>query len=271
MHTLLPGIPTLQDFSVTQIELWLLCLLRVSFCVFLMPVLMNEEVPLSVRAGLSFFVSLAIFPAIPAQTVALPETPAEIFALALRELYVGIVMGFTGTFAFVGLRMAGAWIDQELGFSMIQLFNPIAGEEETAMGNFLQIVFGLLMIVSGNYVLWLQAIGESFRAIPLGGAEFNNAGMLASFTHLSTMAFIFGLKVSAPVIVTLFLTSVALAIVARIMPQVNAWLIGMPLKIGLGILLLWSTLPMMWSLFQAYHDQVISRALIMQRLMSPGS
>lgn len=270
MQTLLPGIPTLQDFSVTQIELWLLCLLRVSFCVFLMPVLMNEEVPLSVRAGLSFFVSLAIFPAIPAQSIALPESPAALFSLALRELYVGIVMGFTGTFAFVGLRMAGAWIDQEIGFSMIQLFNPIAGEEETAMGNFLQIVFGLLMVVSGNYVMWLQAIGESFRAIPIGAAEFNPGGLMSQFTYLSTLAFIFGLKVSAPVIVTLFLTSVALAIVARIMPQVNAWLIGMPLKIALGVLLLWSTLPMMWSLFQTYHEQVVNRALIMQGLMAPS-
>jgi flagellar biosynthetic protein FliR len=190
--------------------------------------------------------------------------------MALRELYVGLVMGFAGTFAFAGLRLAGAWIDQEIGFSMIQLLNPLAGEEETAMGNFLQLLFGMLLIASGNYILWLQAIGESFRAIPLAAAQFRSEAILEGFTRLTTLSFEFGIKAAAPVMVTLFLTSVSLAIVARIMPQINAWLVGMPLKIGLGILLLWSTLPLIWNLFQKHHAIVVDHALMMQRIMAPS-
>jgi flagellar biosynthesis protein FliR len=269
MSSVLPGIPTLQDFTVTQIELWLFCLIRVSFCVFLLPVLMSDEVPLSVRAGLSFFISLVLFPTLPAQSIGLPDNLGDLFSMAMRELYVGLVMGFAGTFAFVGLRLAGAWMDQEIGFSMVQLFNPLVGEEETAMGSFLQLLFGMLLIASGNYILWLQAIGESFRAIPLASAQFNSEAVLEGFVKLTTSAFEFGIKASAPILVTLFLTSVALAIVARIMPQMNAWLIGMPLKIGLGLLVLWSTMPMIWSLFQKHHMQVVDYALMMQRVLIP--
>lgn len=269
MQTLLPGIPTLQDFTVTQVELWLFCLIRVSFCVFLLPVLMSEEVPVSLKAGLSFFISLVLFPTLPAQSIGIPDNLGDLFSMAIRELYVGLVMGFAGTFAFVGLRLAGAWMDQEIGFSMIQLFNPLAGEEETALGNFLQLLFGMLLIATGNYILWLQAIGESFRAIPLASAQFNSEAILEGFVKLTTLAFEFGIKASAPILVTLFVTSVSLAIVARIMPQINAWLIGMPLKIGLGVFVLWSTLPVLWSLFQKHHFEVVDHALFMQRLLIP--
>lgn len=267
MHTLIPGIPTLQDFTVTQIELWLLSLIRISVCVFMLPVLMTEEVPLTLRAGLSFFISLLIFPTIPPQSIGLPETPADLFALALREMYVGAVMGFAGTFAFFGLRLAGSWMDQEIGFSMVQLFNPLSAEEETAIGNFIQLIFGMLLIASGAYVYWLQAVGESFRAIPLAGAHIASDGVLEIFLRLTTLGFIFGIKASAPVLVTLFLTTVALAIVARIMPQMNVWLIGAPLKIGLGTLVLWTTMPVLWKLFQSHHEMIVAHAMALQRVL----
>jgi flagellar biosynthesis protein FliR len=267
MHVLLPGIPTLQDFSVTQIEIWLLSLLRVSFCIFLLPVLMGDEVPLTLRVGLSFFVSLILFPTLPQQTMALPENPADLLALALRELYVGAIMGFAGTFAFFGLRLAGAWMDQEIGFSSIQMFNPVALEEETAIGSYLQLVFGMLLVASGGYLFWLRAIGESFQVIPIGGANLAAKGIINGWIELTTLGFLFGIKASAPVLVTLFLTTVALAIVARIMPQVNAWLVGMPLKIGLGVVVLSSTLPLLWDLFQKHHQLVVAHALGLQRII----
>jgi len=271
MHTVLPGVPALQDFTITQLEIWMLALIRVSFCIFLLPVLMGDEVPVTLRAGLTFFVSILLFPTLPQQALALPENPAQLFSLALRELYVGAVMGFSGTFAFLGLRLAGAWMDQEVGFSMVQLFNPIALEEETALGNFMQLIFAMLLIATGGYLYWLQAIGESFKAIPIGGAHFALDGVLEGFIRLSTLSFLFGIKAAAPVMVTLFLTSVALGIVARIMPQINAWLVGMPLKIGLGLVVLWTTLPVIWHLFRHHHEDIVQRALMLQSIMGQGS
>jgi flagellar biosynthetic protein FliR len=261
------GIPTLGDFTVVQIELWLLVLVRISVLVFLMPLLFTEEVPARLKAAMSFFLSLVIFPLLPATTLEIPESLGAYFLLAIREIYIGLVMGFAGTFIFAGLRLAGSWIDQEAGFASVQLFNPVAQEEDTPMGHLLFLIFIMLLLSTDGYAFYLRALAESFRLIPLGHAQEAAPGVLAVFTRLSANAFLLGMKVAAPVVSTLFISSIALALIARIMPQMNVWLVGMPMKIGLGILTLMFALPLLWHAFQGEQERIHSYWLVLMRTM----
>lgn len=265
--TALAGIPALQDFTVAQIEIWLLVLLRISVMVFLLPILSTDEVPSRLKAGLAFFLSIIIFPVLPQTAINIPPNlPAYIF-MAMKELYIGAVMGFAATFIFAGLRFAGAWIDGETGFNMTQIMNPMAQEEDTAMAHLIFIIFVLLLLATGGYAFYLQALAESFRLIPLTGAQMASRDMMEVFTILTTDSFLLGMKVAAPVVATLFISSVALAIIARIMPNMNVWMVGMPMKIALGIMTLAFTLPLMWQAFLKQQNSIHGYWIGLMRLM----
>jgi flagellar biosynthetic protein FliR len=262
-----PGVPTLGDFTVLQIELWLLVLIRVSMLVFLMPIIATDEVPARLKAALSFFLSLALFPLLPAGTVEIPQSLGGFFLLAIREVYVGLVMGFAGTFVFAGLRLAGSWIDQETGFASVQLFNPMAQEEDTPLGHLLFLIFIMLLLSTGGYQFWFRAMAESFAVVPLSRVSEAPEGTLAVFARMSTAAFVIGLKVAAPVVATLFISSISLALVARIMPQMNVWLVGMPLKIALGLMTTVFAFPLMWQAFLGEQDRIHAYVVALMRLM----
>ncbi len=261
----LQAIPTLADLTVARLELWMLVLIRISFMVFLLPLLGTEEVPARLKATLSFFLSLIIFPVIPSVAVEIPNSATAYILLAVREIYVGAIMGFAATFVFAGLRVAGSFLDLETGFSMVQLLDPTAQEESSAMGQLLVILFSILFLVSGGHLFYIRIIAESFQAIPLTTADFAIEGSVGILVRLSADALIFGLKAAAPVLATLFVSSIGLAVVARIMPQMNIWMVGMPLKLALGIMGLSITLPLIWSAFSKEQDRIQSYCLALLR------
>jgi flagellar biosynthesis protein FliR len=199
--------------------------------------------------------------------VAIPPNLAGYMLLALREIYIGAVMGFAGTFVFAGLRFAGSWMDSETGFNMMQIMNPVSQEEETPLGHLLFILFILLLLSTGGYMFYLQAIAESFRLIPLTAAHAASAGMVAVFVQLSIDSFLLGMKVAAPVVATLFVSSVALAIIARIMPQMNVWLVAMPMKLALGALTTIFALPLMWQAFLKDQAGLQGYWIVLMRMM----
>lgn len=263
----LAGVPALQDFTTAQIEIWLLVLVRVSVLVFLLPILSTEEVPMRFKAGLSFFLSIILFPILPQTAIAIPANLASYILLALKEIYIGAVMGFAGTFIFAGLRFAGSWIDSETGFNMTQMFNPVAGEEDTALAHLVFILFILLLLAGGGHIFYVQALAESFRLIPLTGAHMASGGMVSAFAAMTTESFLLGMKAAAPVVATLFVSSIALAMIARIMPQMNVWMVGMPMKIALGLLTLMFALPMMWQAFAKQQAGLQAYWIGLMRLM----
>ena len=251
---LLNGIPALEDFTVVQIELWLLVLIRVSVMVFLLPIITTDDVPTRFRAGMAFFLSIILFPSLPHESVVIPANVTAYTFLALREIYVGAVMGFAGTFVFAGLRFAGSWIDSETGFNMMQIINPMAQEEDTPLGHLIFILFVLVLLSSGGYVFYIRSIAESFQIIPIASAHGASGSMVQIFTHMSAEAFLLGVKVASPVVATLFISSIALAMIARIMPQMNVWLVGMPMKIAVGTLTTIFALPLMLQAFLKGQD-----------------
>ncbi len=264
----LSGIPALQDFTVAQIEIWILVLIRVSVLVFLLPILSTEEVPTRFKAGLSFFLSIIIFPVLPATSIPIPANLMAYILLALKEIYIGAVMGFAGTFIFAGLRFAGSWIDSETGFNMTQIMNPMAGEEDTALAHLIFILFVLILLMGGGHIFYLQALAESFRLIPLTGAHMASGSLVGVFAAMTAESFVLGMKVAAPVVATLFVSSIALAIIARIMPQMNVWMVGMPMKIALGMMTLMFALPLMWQAFAKQQGTLQAYWIGLMRLMA---
>jgi flagellar biosynthesis protein FliR len=250
------GIPSLEEFTVLQIELWLLVLIRISVMVFLLPIIMTSSVPARFKAGLAFFLSIIIFPTIPASTIVIPTNIVAYVLLALREIYIGAVLGFASTFVVAGLRFGGSWVDSETGFNMMQIMNPMAEEDDTPLSHLIFILFILILLSTGGYAFYLRAISESFALIPLALAKPASGEMISIFARMSSEAFLLGMKIASPVVATLFISSVGLAIIARIMPQMNVWMVGMPMKIALGSATTIFALPLMLKAFLTEQEKL---------------
>jgi flagellar biosynthetic protein FliR len=264
---LVDALLTIADFNVLDFELWVFIFIRVSFMVFLMPVIGTAQVPARVKVGITLFLSLIIFSVLPESVYSLPSTVAGFAVLAIRELFVGIVMGFAASLLFIGLNIAGRMIDHNTGFTMIQNMNPLTDSNESVVGQMKVILFSLILIVTGGHLFFIRIISDSFNAIPLLKVNVDMTGITQVLLNLSREAFIYGLKLSAPIMVPLLMATTGLAVVAKIMPQMNVWLVGMPMKIFVGLLTFVFVLPLLWEVFKKQLDSIQFHQLALLKLL----
>jgi flagellar biosynthetic protein FliR len=250
-----------------------LIFLRLATALSVMPIYGFRGVPLTIKAGLAGFMSFLLLPAVHLPAAYLGATPGatpsslgflDFVALAAPEVLVGLIVGFIAGFIFYGVEMAGEFISLQMGFSIVTVMDPMT-EQQTSIIAQVQYLFATVIFLTFNgHIYLLEGLQQTFAAVPLGGLHFS-AGLMTIFLKLSTGLFVAAIKIAAPVMAALFLAEVALGIIARTVPQMNIFLVSLPLKIGLGLLGLALSLPMfayvldlLWKNFQVDWRQFIT-------------
>jgi flagellar biosynthetic protein FliR len=247
-----------NDLTVENIQMFVLVLVRISAIMALLPVFGSMGVPMRAKAGLSILMALVLFPSVAAQGM-----PEMSFSLALfffnvvKEVAVGITIGFTASFLFVAVQFAGRVVDQQMGFAMAQVIDPFTEANVTATGQLLTLLFSLLFLLLNGHYFLLLAIDKSFELIPLLGAQMPTANMARFMTRMSADILEVGIRLAAPVFVVLVVTSLSLGIVARTVPQINVFFVGLPLRIGLGLITLVVVLPLLAEAFRGMVDELM--------------
>lgn len=222
----------------TKFPWGLLLLARVAGIIGASPLLGSRNVPMQLKAGLVALLTLILLPLAP--TVG--ELPTDFFPFLLplgREIIAGILFGFCVSAAFAIFQLIGQFIDMPIGFGMVNVLDPTSQSQMPIVGQFQYLLaMGIFLLVNGHHGLIL-ALGRSLELIPLGGIKLS-AGLLGWSIELFSQMFALGFQLSLPVVGTLFLTDLALAIIARTVPQMNVFVVGYPAKIliGLGVLAL---------------------------------
>ncbi|HYW36172.1 MAG TPA: flagellar biosynthetic protein FliR [Balneolaceae bacterium] len=243
-------------FSVSFILSVFLIFVRVAALIGTAPYFSNGAFPMRVKAFLAIALSIALFPTIPAQSVHLPYNThvLQVLVLILKELLVGAAMGLTGQIIFGGIEMAGALMSLNVGLSFVNVVDPVRKGQKPIIGQ----LFGLLAIFVflgiGGDTYYIRALAKSFSIVPVGSA--NIAASVPVFIKMATYLFIVGVQMAAPFIIVLFLLDVCLAIFARVMPQANIFFIALPLKLGVGIILLLLILPYTPAAFRHFFHQL---------------
>lgn len=212
---------------------------RIGGFVAAMPVL-ARRVPVIARAGFSLLLAALLYP-----VVALPRVPPELFAFSLmigRELMVGLAIGFISGLIFTAAYVSGQLIDFPIGFGLASVFDPEGALQLPVVAQFQYVIATLVfLLINGHHAL-LRALAQSFRAVPVDGAAFSGLTLGAAVEGVAG-AFALGLQIAFPILAALFLTDLALGIVARAVPQVNVFIVGFPVKITVGIALVALVLP----------------------------
>jgi len=221
---------------------YLLVLGRVSAFVAAAPLLSWTTAPLMVRAGLAVLLSLFFALAMPAALPAPPSSLAWGAVLMTAEVAYGLALGLVVHLGFLAVRQAGSIAGIQMGLTLAEIIDPATNSEEGPMGLFLETVFVLLLLAVGGHHLLLRALGRSFELLPAGRLPDVTA-LAEGLVQAGSALFVFSLKLAGPILAGLLLLSVILAVVARVVPEMNVLLVGLPVQVLLGLVLAAAMIP----------------------------
>lgn len=243
---------------VADIELFGLILARMTVILMLFPIFSFSPLPTQYRVGLAFYLSLLLFPILKADFIE-PRlaTYYQFFYLIFREVAIGAVIGFFTRFLFAAVSFAGEFVDMQMGFSMVQMPDPInEGEMATVTGYFYILVFGIAFLVLNGHYFLLLALQKCFALMPPGQAALDSSVIVPMVLGVLRNMMEIAVRLCAPIIVVMMVTTFSLGIIAKTMPQMNVFVVGMPLKIGVGFILMMATLPLMLQFFASASRQM---------------
>ncbi|MZP30548.1 flagellar type III secretion system protein FliR [Heliobacterium undosum] len=230
-----------------HLDVLLLMMTRVAGIMVLAPVFNFPGFNNLAKIGLSFMIALILFLAMPAS--ALPVPPQDLFSYALvvaQEVLLGLAIGFIMQLVFAAILTAGQLIDIQLGFGIVNIIDPLWGAQVPMTGVFLQILALLIFVIFDGHLLLIQVLADSFRILPAAGSPFSLAlaGSITDFiVRLVSGVLLIGVQLAMPIIGIILINDIALGLVSRTVPQMNLFVIGIPLKIIVGVTFLWITLP----------------------------
>jgi len=226
-------------FDISTFEYFLLILVRISCFVFVAPFFGAKEVPGRVKIGLSAFVAILVFYAVPVEHTAYTSEVGYAI-LVLKEGITGLLIGFAA-YICNSILFAGTIIDMDIGLSMAMVFDPTTGSQVSITGNLYSYFILLLLIVSNMHQYILRALIDSFQLFPLGGAQFQMDSLLASMVQYCTDLFAIGFRIVLPVFACMMILNSILGIMAKVAPQMNMFAVGVQLKLLLGLAVLFIT------------------------------
>lgn len=228
---------------------FMLMFARLGTMVMLMPGLGEQGIPVRIRLVIAILLTFVMLPLHQAQyAVDLAGGFAPVVELLIKEVLIGVVLGATGRIALSALQVAGAAIAQPLGLSFVTSVDPMQGEQGVLIGTFLTILGIVLIFATDMHFLVIGALDQSYRLFAPGAAL--PTGDVAQLIIMTVAgAFRVGVQIAAPFIVFGLLFNVGLGVLARLMPQLQVFFLGVPASIWIGLFLLMVMLGALMTVF----------------------
>lgn len=223
---------TLLNFT----QHFMLILLRVAAIFTFSPVLGRKNVPAMFKIGFSVILSLILFNIFPPPEVLTFELYSYTISL-LKELLVGLLIGYVTVMVFAVANSAGQFIDIQVGFGMAQLFSQEMGTQVTINANLLNIVMLICFFMTNGHHSLIRILANTFYTLPPGNFTIN-FDVVGVITSVFVSCIVMGIQVAMPIVAATFLAEMVMGILMRTVPQMNMFVIGIPIKVILGLILL---------------------------------
>ncbi|MFH1022430.1 MAG: flagellar biosynthetic protein FliR [Planctomycetota bacterium] len=257
------------QYGIQQFLVFLLVVFRLSGLMIFAPVWGSRNILDQWKIAFALVVASLVAPLVPSPP-SLPRDLLPLGLLAVKELGVGLVLGYAASLLFTGVQLAGQMASQQMGQGLANIMDPFTETESSVIGEFQFFLAVVIFLAINGHHMLLRAVTGSFDRIPLGGMVLNVTAT-REIVRLFGDVFVIAIRISAPVVVALFVTTVALGFVARTVPQVNILVIGFPVQIVVGFVVLGvSTAYLAEPLVDMFRDQ-FRMIEGMVRMMAPGS
>ncbi len=230
-------------FLFDKFDTFLLVFGRMAGLFVVAPIFGRRNVPSHLKVGLAFFLALILVSTVTPARPEYAESVLSLTAVTAREFILGMAMGYAAYLVFSAIYLAGQFIDMQIGFGVVNIIDPVSNIQVPFTANIYFLISMLLLLELGGHHLLISALRDSYRAIPLGEAVFKE-GFTMSIVKVFAETFVLGFKIGAPVLAVMVVVDVALGVISRTLPQINIFVVGMPLKILLGVVLIFLTIPL---------------------------
>ena len=247
----------LFGLSGAQFETFLLVFLRVTSMLYVFPIFSAPQIPTLVRLGFGTIISFLLYRIVP--PVHLSNGIYDLVIAGASQVVLGMIVGFIAALVFTGIQFAGELIDLQIGFAIANVINPQTQQNITIVGEFQLAIATLVFLATDSHHFLIQGIAGSFNLVPLPFINLDPS-VAGNVTLFFTQSFLIVFRIAAPVVAALFITNIALAFMARVAPQMNVFVIGLPVQVGVGLLMMAISLPLMATvgpeLFQTVAQQM---------------
>ena len=219
---------------------WLLSILliatRLSPLIFFSPLFSLSKVPARISVLLIIVASVGISPLVNISGIVGIETAVELAVFVMGEVAIGLLMAFGVFAAFAVFSFGGRLLDMQMGFGVAAAVDPASGAQSPLIGTAILSTAVLVFFLADYHHAFLKAFIYSFSSLPLGGgfAGIGGNAVIAQFGLMFTL----GLVLVAPVVMVLLFLDVSMALAARSMPQINMFMLSIPIKVLVGLVLL---------------------------------
>ncbi len=239
---------------------FMLVFARIGAMVMLMPGLGDTSIPVRIKLSIALLLTLIILPLHRSAYQVDMQSMTALLVLMVHEIIIGIVLGATARVTLSALQVTGSVIAQQMGLGFVTAVDPTQGQQGVLIGNFLTMLGVAMLFATDSHHLVIAALNDSYRIFAPG--EIVPTGDVAALaTRAFSAAFRIGLQLSAPFLVFGLVFNIGLGVLARLMPQMQVYFVGMPLSIFAGFLILALVIAAMMGTFLDYFIGVMHQMM----------
>jgi flagellar biosynthetic protein FliR len=207
-----------------------------------LPIFSGDNVPVMFKAGLALAVALALAPVVDLAAMPAMDGWMPLTLGVASEVLLGLGVGLAIRLILAGIQMAGQVAGFQMGLAIANIMDPATSMQTPILAQAFNLFAMLIFLVINAHHWFLRALVESFTLIPPFQFRLSSS-FIGYLVALAGDMFVIALKIGAPIIVVLLLASVSFGLMARTVPQMNIFIVAMPLKIVVGLLFIVFSLP----------------------------
>ncbi len=236
---------------------YLLVFIRLSGMAITLPILSYAAVLPRIRILFALLLAAIVLPMLPQTAmVSIQAVPQLIYYIA-RELMIGLIIGFGAKLIFEGFTIAGEFAARQIGLAMANVFDPASEQQVPIISQFWTMLLMVYFLSFNGHHFLIRIMVQNFTTVPPGEGVFSSP-LAQNIVLGGSRMFIIAVRLAIPVIALLMIVDAGLALVARVMPQMNVYFVALPLKLCVGMFALISSLNIFEMLFQSIYSQLVN-------------
>lgn len=245
------------------IETFLLVFGRLTGLFLSAPIFGSRQIPGRVKVLIIVVLAATLAFFVPVHYALEIMNPIHFLAAIIIEILIGYTIGFIIYILLGAIQLSGQLMDMQMGFGIVNVVDPQTGTQIPLLGNLTQTIALLVYLAVDGHHYLLQALAQSYKLIPVLGFSIDSS-FIRLLIEITVYMFIIAVKIAAPIIIAVLTTDIAMGFIARTVPQMNVFIVGLPLKILVGLLALFFMLPIyiwvysyLFARFYEYLDRIM--------------
>nr|WP_317358301.1 flagellar biosynthetic protein FliR [uncultured Tyzzerella sp.] len=251
-------------------DLYMLIFVRIIGFLVFMPVIGGNNGIAMLKIGLAMAISTIVFTSGNVTEVVYVNSIMGYFMLILKEFFVGAIISYIVFFVFNSVYFTGHMTDQQIGYSMANVFDPMTNNQVPITGNLYYFSLCALFIINRGHHMVITAIFYSYKSLPIGKSYIlGNSGLFFGIINIMVEFFKIGFLFALPIIGVILTMDVVLGVLVRAVPKMNVFVVGMPLKVIAGLATLWVIVPIFSEIYYRIYNLVSELILNSIKVMMP--